>query len=225
MDEDHDWHVRLPLEPRPLPVANAKLWQGRVTFDSCVISAVRYHRRIAGCFAIAQTESSRELAELLKQLDFLLKSAYVLHNQYIRLSAGASASSDYPLCQHTHFVLDLYTSAFYYIGHRVQVLAVGQQKSTVALPGFSGYLKSTGVSHTRNQVIEHPQAKASVSIGGTALHSLYGPRVRSMRDGKPLDGSGPGWLFRDASALEASLRDVLSRAHRYLDTQSTSGTR
>ena len=217
MKEDIDWDLRLPFEPRPLAPDAAAVWSGRKTFDGCVALATRYYARVAGRSALPRAELARELADLIKQLDFLLKSSYVLHAQYARLApTGERPSLDYRLQLHSCFTLDLYASMFYYVAHRAQTIASSKKHP---LPGFTGYRPALGVRTIRNSVVEHPRPEAFVSISGTSIHSVHGPRVRAMRDGRGVTSAPDGWLFPDAAELEASLSGVFGRAHRHLDAK------
>lgn len=218
MQRDIDWDLRLPLESRPIAADAAAVWNGRTTFDRCVGLASNYYARMVGSSAVSQAELAREFAELVKQLDFLLKSAYVLHAQYFRLMPTEQRPSlDYRLQLHTAFTLDLYASMFYYVAHRAQTIASSTKHP---LPGFTGYRPATGVRTIRNSVVEHPRPEDFVSIGGTAVHSHHGPRVRTMRDGRGINSDPEGWMFPDAAELEKSMSDVLVRAHRHIDTKS-----
>ena len=219
MKDDVDWDLRLPFEPSPLAPDAAAVWSGRTTFDGCVALATRYYSRVAGRSALSSAELARELAELIKQLDFVLKSAYVLHAQYGRLMpTGERPSLDYRLQLHTAFTLDLYASMFYYVAHRAQTIASSKKHP---LPGFTGYHPAIGVITIRNAVVEHPRPDEFVSIGGTSVHSMHGPRVRTMRDGRGVTSAPDGWLFPDAAELEASLSGVFVRAHRHIDGTPT----
>lgn len=217
MAKDFDWDLRLPFEPRPMPEGAAALWGARTTFDRCVMLASNFYSRIGGRTTISCVELAREFAEIIKQLDFLLKSAYVLNDQYFRLTPTEERPSlDYRLQLHTGFTLDLYASMFYYVGHRAQGIASSKKHP---LPGFSAYRPAIGVRTVRNSVVEHPRPDAFVSTGSAAMHSLHGPRVRTMRDGKGVNSNPAGWLFPDATELEAAIADILARAHQYLNTQ------
>src|SRR6185312_8773498 len=210
--KDHDWDLRQPFEPTPIAPDAAVLWAGRVTFDQCAVLASNYFALIGGRAPIDRVELARELAELIKQLDFLLKSIYVLHSQYFRLSPVAEPSPDHRLQLHTGFTMELYTTAFYYLGHRAQTIAQGK---THPLPGFAKYRPAIGVRATRNNVVAHPKPEEFVSISSSTLHSHHGPRSRTTRDGKGVTSNPQGWLFPEATELEASLRDVLLRAHQH----------
>lgn len=214
--KDHDWSRRLPLEPKPIAPADAALWTGRVTFDQCAVLASNYYALIGGRAPIDRVELARELAELIKQLDFLLKSVYVLHSQYFQLMATTERPSlDFPLQLHTGFVIEVYTTAFYYLAHRAQTIALGKKHP---LPGFMNYRPATGVRTTRNSIVEHPRPETFVSTGSSPLHSHLGSRSRAMRDGKGVTSSPEGWLFPEAAELETSLRDVLVRANQHFAT-------
>ena len=110
--------------------------------------------------------------------------------------------------------MDLYATMFYYLAHRAQVIL--RHKET-RLPAISKYREAVGVREVRNWSLEHPKVEEFVSIAGTAANSENGPLVRASRDGKALNGDSH-WLFKDAAELEASVRDVLSRAHAILDS-------
>ena len=195
----------------------AVAWEGRITFDSCVALADRYHRRVVGTAGIELGELARELAEDIKQLDFLLKSTYVLHRQYWGLMRESGQSpEEFQLSQYTQFVLDLYATAFYYVAHRTQVILRHKQKP---LPAIHRYREATGVREVRNWSLEHPKSEEFVSIAGTAGHSEHGPLVRASRDGKILNDESH-WLFKDAAELEENIRDVLLRAHEVFDAGS-----
>jgi hypothetical protein len=221
MVRDSEWELRLPFDPRPMsPDAASEAWRGRTTFDQCVGLATEYYSRVAGRTTVPKAELAREFAELIKQLDFLLKSAYVLHAQYFRLApTGDRPSVDYRLQQHTAFALDLYAAMFYYVAHRAQTIALGKKTK---LPGFVDYKPAIGVRTIRNDVVEHPKPEEFVSLGGSALHSHHGPRVRTMRDGRGVNSSPEGWLFPDAAEFEVAVADILTRAHAHIDGKARS---
>ncbi|HEY4304677.1 MAG TPA: hypothetical protein VGM82_09430 [Gemmatimonadaceae bacterium] len=222
MQRDADWDLRLPFEPRPVAAETAEgYWTSRTTFDACVALASSYYARIAGRATLSKTELARELAELIKQLDFLLKSCYVLHEQYFRLQAtNERPSLNYRLERHTAFALDLYASMFYYAGHRAQTIALSKKQS---LPGFGRYKPAVGVRNVRNTIVEHPDPDTFVSIGGTAVHSHHGPRLRPMRDGRGINSNPDGWLFPDAVELERALSSALIHAHQDLNAKPGTG--
>jgi len=203
------------MAPAPMPATTAELWNGRLTFDQCVVLSSRYYARLAGHSTVGLTELSRELSELMKQLDFMLKSIYVLHEQYWRTQKGGPEA--FPLHRYTDFVMDLYATGFYYLAHRAQSI-LGSKK--YVLPHVSRYRPAIGVREVRNKILEHPRSDEAVSISGTANHSHLGPRVRPSRDGQPLEnGDGRGWLFADAAELIGSIADALVRAHHGLDAE------
>jgi hypothetical protein len=211
---DHDWELRLPFQPIPIAPDQAATWADRITFDQCAVLASNYYSIIASRAPTDRVELARELAELIKQLDFLLKSVYVLHSQYFRLMATTERPSlDYRLQRHSGFAIDLYTTAFYYLAHRAQVIAVGRKHS---LPGFANYRQAVGVRTTRNAVVEHPRPEDFATVSAFTLHSHHGSKSRAMRDGKGVSSDPRGWLFPEATELEASLREVLLRAHQHL---------
>lgn len=178
--------------------------------------ATRYYRRVVGEVPVQLGELSRELSEGVKQLDFLLKSSYVLHEQHLRLGAGRGPSPDFELWQYTDFVLDLYASMFFYVGHRTQVILRSKKQP---LLGISAFQEAAGIRDVRNSVPEHPRSADFISIAGTAGHSHYGPLVRPSRDGKGLSNDSP-WLFKSAEELEITIREVLIRAHAFLDAKT-----
>jgi hypothetical protein len=209
-----DPQFRLPLTPRPIGEDGAHEWEGRITFDECVALAARYYRRVVGSIGVELGELARELTEAIKQLDFLLKSSYVLHRQYFGLMKdGGLTPEEFVLYRYTAFVLDLYATMFYYVGHRAQVILRDRKHR---LPGIESYRQAKGVQKVRNDVLEHPRPDEFTAMGGSAGHSQYGPLVRSTRDGKGLSDDSR-WLFKDAEQLESVVRDVLVRAHVALD--------
>lgn len=207
MPERSDKDLRPPLSPTPISSAQTAAWDGRVTFEDVAEMARRFYARVAGRVSLPIAELARELSELCDQLDFLIKSAFVLHQQCQALAATSTRPSlDWPLEQYTRFVLGTYTTAFYYLAHRAQAIS---SSNNHRLPGFERYRQAVGVRSIRNDEIEHPKPGTFVSIGGGASHSVFGPRARSKRSGGALTSDPAGWLFSDAVELEANIKAAL----------------
>lgn len=205
---DHTWHTRLPLRAEPVTEHAEVSWSHQPTFDFAVVLTQRYYSAVAGHFPLPETELVRELSVLVQQLDFLLKSTHLLCERYWNLENGRPET--WPAIQHVAFVIDVYATSFYYLGHRAQSILRG---SSVKLPHLSGYEMAAGVRDVRNHIIEHPKSKNVVSVSGTSIHSEWGPKVRPNRDGTPLDDSGKGWMFVDAAELIQQIQDAVQSAY------------
>ncbi len=212
---DKSWHVRLPLHPEAVDDSAEAAWSQRPTFDYIVVLTQRYYSAVAGNFPIPETELARELSVLVQQLDFLLKSTYLLCDRYWELEKGRPDT--WPAIQQAMFAIDVYAVSFYYLGHRAQAILRG---NSVRLPHVPKYKMTKGVTQVRNNVLEHPDVDSFVSISGHSIHSAWGPQVRPNRDGRPWSPDGTSWMFVDARELIEQIQASVQAAYESLQKVS-----
>jgi len=211
---DHTWHERLPLLPESVTERAEVAWSQRPTFDYLVVLTQRYYSAVAGHFPLPVAELARELSLLVQQLDFLLKSTYLLCDRYWELEKGRPET--WPAIQQVMFVIDVYAVSFYYLGHRAQAILRG---NSVRLPHLPKYKMTKGVTDVRNNILEHPDVNGFVSISGQSIHSEWGPQVRPNRDGRPWSSDGTSFLFIDAGELIEQVQKTVQIAYESLQAQ------
>lgn len=198
--------------PIPLEPESSRALAGRVTFDSSALLAARYRARAfnAGLLPICG-DYAEEIRDKLVQLNFLLKGAYVLNEEFWQINRALETSpEEYHKQEFIRFSLELYTESFYYFAHRLQTLL---KNGEGLLPFIEGYKPARGARMVRNQLLEHPErADSGGSDRRWALSSRDGPQVKAVRRiDQPRHHKDAG-LFPNAVELEARVSEALHRA-------------
>ena len=204
------WHIA-PLDLVTLPEAQvASLVAGRPTFDDEVVLARQYH---AWSFNSRQSlvtcDLAKELSDRVEQLNFLLKSVYVILPRFFGRPKQGDFES-HKLSYYADFLLSLYTESFYYVAHRLQKVCGDRDN---CLPHLDNYARVEEIQIVRNQLLEHPEGPDSgVTTRSWNVASDVGPMVKGARRPDQPDVHRDPGLFANAESLKHSLSEALKAA-------------
>ena len=192
------------------PERVSALLKNHTTLDDEVVLARQYH---AWCFNSRQSVITCDLADeatvRIEQLNFLLKSVVALMASVFPSPKVGDAEA-YKLNYQASFLLELYTETFYYIAHRLQAICEDEHS---CLPHLEGYETVKEVQIVRNQLLEHPEGRASgVTERRWTIKSDVGPVVKdARRPDQPATHRDPG-LYPTSKRLRAALFNVFTGA-------------